>query len=147
MKRKGKGMSPYTSHLILNLSHPRNILLSKIFWTRYSSSPSITSGGGGGCGCLPGIGSGGAVVSLTTLKTGCKRRIGKGSMQPRYTHPSGSQSSTEKILPRLGTSEPPFFHLSHSGQPTSRRSSPKRGGRCKGTLLSTFLSSSASPLN
>src|SRR5882757_6881166 len=54
-------------------------LLSRIFSTIHSSSPSINSGGGGGCGRRPSIGSSGAGVSLTTLKTGCSLLIDGGS--------------------------------------------------------------------
>ena len=66
-----------------------------------------------------------------------------GSTQPRYMHPNGYKSSTDKILLHRDRSEPPLFLQFRSDPSTSRRSSLKRGGRCKApaTLLwNLFLS-------
>ena len=48
-----------------------------------SSSPSMISGSGGGRGRRPGMGSSGAKVNLTTLKTGCSLLI-EGGRRRRY---------------------------------------------------------------
>ena len=75
--------TPNPSHLTKYRSFQLTTLLSRISSTTYSSSPSTISGSGGGWGCHPGIGSSGARVSLTTLKTGCILLI-EGRRQSRY---------------------------------------------------------------
>ena len=49
-----------------------------------SFSPSMISRSGGGGGCCPGMGSSGAKVNFTTLKTGCNQLI-EGGRRRRYT--------------------------------------------------------------
>ena len=63
--------TPNPSHLTRYRSIRLTTLLSRISSTTHSSSPSTISGSRGGRGRRPGIGSSGAQVSLTTLKTGC----------------------------------------------------------------------------
>ena len=63
------------SHLMRYHSFQLTTLLSRISSTTHSSSPSMISGSGGGWGRRPSIGSSGARVSLTTLKTGCNLLI------------------------------------------------------------------------
>ena len=75
--------TPNPSHLTKYHSFQLTTLLSRISSTTHSSSPSTISGSGGGQGHDPGIGSSGAWVSLTTLKTGCILLI-EGGRQSQY---------------------------------------------------------------
>ena len=74
---------PNPSHLMRYCSFQLTTLLSRISSTTHSSSPSMISGSGGGRGHHPSIGSSGAGVSLTTLKTGCNLLI-EGGRWSRY---------------------------------------------------------------
>src|SRR5271154_7545044 len=70
---------PKSFHLTRYCNFRFIILLSRISSTTHSSSPSMISGSGGGGACRPTMGSGGAGVSLTTLKTGWSRFMDCGS--------------------------------------------------------------------
>ena len=71
------------SHLMRYHNFQLTTLLSRIYSTTHSSSPSMISGSGGGWGHRPCIGSSGTGVSLTMLKTGCNLLI-EGGRQSRY---------------------------------------------------------------
>ena len=69
--------APKSFHFIKYCSFQFIILLSRTSSTTHSSSPSTISGRGGRGGCRPTMGSGGAVMSLTTLKTGWFHGLGE----------------------------------------------------------------------
>ena len=71
------------SHLTRYSNFRLTTLLSRISSTTHSSSPSMISRSGGGQGHCPCIGSSGAGVSLTMLKTGCNLLI-EGGRQSQY---------------------------------------------------------------
>src|SRR6202789_312357 len=80
---------PYPFHLTKYSSLLPFILLSITSSISYLRSPPTISGGGGGHGRRPTIGSGGAGMSLTTWKTGWSRDIDGGSFRRYACEPTG----------------------------------------------------------
>src|SRR6202789_408483 len=80
---------PYPFHLTKYSSLLPFILLSITLSISYLRSPPTISGGGGGRGRRPMIGSGGAGMSLTTWKTGWSCDIDGGSFRRYACEPTG----------------------------------------------------------
>jgi hypothetical protein len=88
------------------------------------------------------------ILKLNGKVTGQNTTVG--NMRLKSTHQNEWQTSIREIPLRQGKSEPLLFPKSRSGpclQSTSRRSSRKRGGRCKGTLRFALHRSHASDIS